>query len=226
MPKRYEEIGVSEADRYFYALSHFVVRAVGLATVLFRTEGAENLPQDGRGLIVSNHLHWSDVLFVPSAVPKRHVVVAGRRKFMEAPVVGALFDRWGAVVIDRGQENPGREALLQSLQTIKKPLEEDRLELLFASPNTRTPGIKPGPTNGGVARAAYETATDVYAAVIKGSDRLSDQRVSVGFSSSLGYPDSDKPRERKEYLHHLWEVQTEMFDNIPHPFNYRAPDLE
>jgi 1-acyl-sn-glycerol-3-phosphate acyltransferase len=217
--RRYEEIG-SEADRLFYGASHFVVSTVGAIAVGFRVYGGEYLPQEGRGLIVCNHLDGSDVLFVPAAVPNRHVTVAGRRRYMEKPLIGALFRRWGAVVVDRGQENPGREALLQSLETMKEPLRDDRLELAFASPNTRTPGKKPGATNGGIARVAQETAADVYAAVIKGSDHLRDRRVTVQFSPSLGHPDGDKPKERKEFLHHIWEVQTQMFDSIPHHQDY------
>lgn len=224
MPKKYEEIG-SEADRLFYSLGHAGVKSLGKLAVLFNVKGADNLPPEGPGLIVCNHLHWTDVLFVPTAVPDRHVVVVARRKYMEIPVVGNIFRRWGAVAIDRGQENPGREALLQSLETIKEPLNMGRLVLAFASPNTRTPGQKPGPTNGGIARAAYQAQSDVYAAVIKGSDRLSDQRVSVGFSAALGYPQTDKPKERQEFLRHIWEVQTDMFDKMPHPHNYLPSGL-
>src|SRR5581483_8899247 len=145
MSKNYEEIG-SELDRQIYAFSHATVKAIGRLSVLFKVRGAENLPSEGPGLIVCNHLHWSDILFTPTAIPNRHVVVVGRRKIMEMPVFGSVFRRWGAVVIDRGMENPGRQALLQSVETIKEPLRDGRMVLAFASPNTRTPGRKPGPT--------------------------------------------------------------------------------
>ncbi len=222
MSKKYEELGSSRLDRLFYSGAHSVVGFIGKLAVNYETLGAENLPLQGRALIVSNHLNWSDVLFVPSAIPERHVVVIGRRKYMEMPILGAVFKRWGAVVIDRGMENPGREALRNSLETIKRPLTEDREVLAFASPNTRTPGLKPGLTSGGIARASYETESDVYAAVIKGSDRLKDRAVTVMFSPSLGHPESDSPKERKEYLRHIHEVQTEMFDSISHPYDYQV----
>lgn len=223
MPKKYEEIG-SETDRLIYASSHAAVKGLGRLLALFRVVGAEHLPKEGRGLIVCNHLNGSDVLFVPSAVPNRHVVVVGRRKYMEHPVYGPVFRRWGAVAVDVGKEMAGKEALRQAVETMKKPLFDGRLELVFGSPNTRTPGRKPGRMNSGVATAALETETDIYPAVIKGSDSLTDQRVTVMFSPSVGYPQSLK--ERREFGRHVQEIQTEMFDSIPHPYNYLPPKLD
>lgn len=219
MPKRYEEIG-SEADRLIYAASHAAVNGLGTLLVNYRVEGAEQLPQTGAGLIICNHLSGSDVLFVPSAVPDRHVAVVGRRKYMEHPLYGPIFRKWGAVVVDVGKELPGREALRQAVETMKKPLDNGRLELVFGSPNTRTPGKKPGRVNSGVIEAAFETETDVYAAVIKGSDRLGSRQVTVKFSGSLGHPESLK--ERRVFGRTVHEVQTEMFDSIEHPFNYQS----
>lgn len=76
--------------------------------------------------------------------------------------------------------------------------------------------------NSGIATAALETETDVYPAVIKGSDRLSDRQVTVMFSSSVGHPETFK--ERREFCKYVQEIQTEMFDSIPHPFNYLPAD--
>jgi 1-acyl-sn-glycerol-3-phosphate acyltransferase len=217
MSKRYEEIG-SQTDRLIYAASHAAVKGLGLALVLFKSTGTEHLPREGRGLIVCNHLNGSDVLFVPSAIPNRHATVVGRRKYMEHPVYGPVFRRWGAVVVDVAKEMAGRDALRQAVETMKQPLYEERLELVFGSPNTRTPGLKPGRMNSGVATAAMETQTPIYPAVIKGSDRLGDQRVTVMFAPSVGYPESLK--ERRDFGRHVQQIQTEMFDSIPHPFNY------
>ncbi len=189
----------------------------------FRVEGAENLPDKGAGLVLFNHLAKSDVLFAPSAVPDRHTVVVGRRKFMEMFVIGAVFRRWGAVVVDVGKENPGREALSHAVDVMKSPLEDGRLELVFGSPNTRTPGYKPSRVNSGVLTAAVETETDIYPAVIKGTDRLfQDRLVVVKFAASAGHPDSLK--ERRAFGRHIQGIQTEMFDNIDHPHIYLAAD--
>lgn len=221
MSKRYEEIGSSEFNRLFYAFSHAAVTGLGRLIYRFRVEGAQYVPQSGRGILAFNHLHASDVLFAPTAVPERHVTVAGRRKFMETPVIGGIFERWGAVVVDRGQEQPGREALEASVARMKVPLLEERLLLVFSSPNTRTPGVKPGKPVG-IDRLAMETQTDVIPAVLKGTDQLGERLVIAKFGPSVGYPETQ--RDRRSWRRHLHETQIALFDSIEHPGHYVGSD--
>jgi 1-acyl-sn-glycerol-3-phosphate acyltransferase len=115
MPKRYEEIGDSEFDRYFYAASHAAVRGIGLALFKFRIEGAPYIPMDSAAIIGSNHIDGSDVVFVPTAVPNRHVSVIGRRG-----VMNPLFNRWGAVTIDRPEK--GESLSREQLKIMQQPL--------------------------------------------------------------------------------------------------------
>lgn len=221
MSKRYEEIGDSEFDRRFYAFSHAAVNGLGRLLLNYRVEGTDHIPKQGRGIINFNHLAWPDVLFGPTAVPERHVSVAGRRKFMEMFLVSYLFKHWGAVIVDRGQEQPGREALAESVERMKEPLAAEKLLLTFASPNTRTPGVKPGRPVG-IDRVAMETQTNVMPAVVKGTDQLMKRLVVVKFGPSVGYPET--PRDRRSWRRQLQETQLAMFDSIDHPGHYIDSD--
>ncbi len=222
MLKRYEEIG-SEADQLFYAANHALFYGLAWLLANFRSEGTENLPEKGRGIVLFNHLSGKDVILAPCAIP-RFAVVIGRRKYVEHPILGPYFRKLGAIAVDVGKENAGREALRQSVETMKQPLNKEQLEIVFGSPNSRTPGQKPGRVNSGVLTAALETETDIYPGVVKGTDRLSDGLMVVKIAPSAGHPDSLK--ERREFGNYIHGIQTGMFDSIDHPYNYLPADTD
>jgi 1-acyl-sn-glycerol-3-phosphate acyltransferase len=224
MQKKFEEVGDSEFNRLFYSSLHAAVHGLGLVTVHYRVEGAENIPQEGRALLAFNHLHLTDILFAPAAIPDRHVTVVGRRAQIERPVIGPIFKRFNAVTIDRAKEDSSVRAMRAAKAAMRATLEEDRLMLVFGSPDTRTPGYKPGYPKRGIVSAAQDTQAPIIPAVIKGSDRLSDRRVTVKLGESVGHPTNR--REHEEYIHGIWEIQTELFDSIPHPYRYADPILD
>lgn len=221
MAKKYEEIGSSEVDRLFYAFSHAAVRGVGLVSVLFRVEGAHHIPQDDGAIIASNHIDGTDILFGPAAVPKRHVTPIARRGIMEAPILGSIFERWGALTIDRpdGGENFARE----SVEMIEEVLNKGRLLWVFSS-GTRTPGYWPGRSKRGVAMFARHSSKPTIPAAIKGTDRLSDQRVTVKFGARIKPPRNRA--EDEEFLTRLMVTQQWLFNRIPHSYHYKNPETE
>lgn len=215
----YEEIGNSEVARSFYAFSHLAVG--GLSTLLLglRTKGLENVPAQGRAVISCNHLHASDVLFVPSSIPHRHVTPVGRSAVMNKNIQGDIFRAWGAVTINRPAK--GESFSLEGLYTMEAPLKENRLELIF-DPH-RTPGAKPGLTPRGVLRVAQDTESPIIPTVIKGSDRLfKNWGVVISYGEPQPYPTHRK--EHRELQHHLMEIKQEMFDEIPYTFEYGEPE--
>lgn len=223
MTKKYEELDTSEAARLFYSWSHAAVGGVGRLIFGFRVEGASNIPETGPAIVASNHLLDPDVLFVPTAIPNRHVTVIGREGIMNRPVQGKLFRWWGAQAIHRlatGETN--REAAERGMNTMRRPLEEGKLELIFSSPPHRTPGQKPAKPIGSIARLARETGAPVVPTVIKGSDRLKQREIVVKFGEQL-YHEGIK-KEDKEFTRHLHDIQTDLFDSIEYPFEYLPPD--
>jgi 1-acyl-sn-glycerol-3-phosphate acyltransferase len=225
MPRQYEEIG-TEVDRLFYSFSHAAVNSIGRLIVGFRVEGAENISQDHAQLIVFNHLNASDVLWGPASIPRRHATVIGREGVMNKKIVGSLFRRWGAKTIHRpatGENNFA--ALREALEVMKRPLLENRLEIIYGSPNTRTPGFKPSRPISSIANVARITGVDVVPGVIKGSDRIREDRLVV---VKFGKPIRHKggPRNDKELINDIYLSQAESFDSIEHPFEYADPEEE
>lgn len=214
----YEEIGDNEMARSFYAFSHAAVSGVSAVIFGYRTEGAQNIPQDGPAILSCNHLHASDTVFVPSGIPNRHVVVVGRSGVMNKKIQGDLFKAWGAVTIKRPAK--GERFSLEGLDLMKKAPDEGRLELVYDP--TRTAGHRPGLPPRGVLRVAQDTEAPIIPTVIKGSDRLfKNYGVIVKYGEPL--PPPTHRREHREYQQHLMEVKQEMFDSIPYGFEYGEP---
>lgn len=224
MSKKYEEIGDSEIARLIYSLSHAAVGGIGRVLLGYRAEGMENIPQEGPAIIACNHLLDPDVLFVPTAVPDRHVTVIGREGIMNRPVQGRIFKLWGARAIHRvatGETN--REAMESAMAVMRGPLEENRLELIFSSPATRIPGKKPARPIGTITRLARETGAPVIPTVIKGSDRLLKNRgIVVKFGGAMHHP-GDKKYDR-EFKKRINIAQRWLFDSIPYGYEYAEPD--
>ncbi len=202
------------AARFVYEKSHRFFNKLGSFAFGLSAGGVENIPEEGGAILALNHLHFSDVLWVPAVVPDRAVVVIGRREKVYMPVIGAYLRWMGAKAIDRPKE--GERASRDVIPTMVEPLEAGRLEVIYGSPNTRTPGIKPGFPTRGIFEAAERAQVPIVPGVVVGSDRLGSFRgaeVTVKFAPAMPYP--QHRREHREMQYHLWGTQTELFESVP-----------
>ena len=123
-------------------------------------EGLENVPEEGAAVLVSNHLSFSDSIFLPLVVPRRVTFMAKSEYFTGRGIKGRLtasiFRGAGQVPVDRS----GGRASHAALSTGMKALE--RGELLGIYPEgTRSPDGKLYRGRTGVARLALESGVPV-----------------------------------------------------------------
>ncbi len=216
---QYAEHPGSDFDRFCYTWAHAAVYGIGKVAFQFRVEGAQHQISSGRVLYPFNHLSGADTVFSGAAIEHRHLTEIGRRGIMESPGVGTFFRIMGAETIDRPER--GEAASEDTMEIIEAPLLADRAEGLFAS-GTRTPGFMPGWPKRGFAKAAYDTQSRVVVSVIKGTDRLWDQRVTARFGHSM-----PPPRRRGESLAFMYRymiAQRWEFNSIPHHNNGEYQD--
>ena len=92
-----------------------------------RVEGLEHLPAEGAAIIASNHLSFSDSIFMPLAVPRRVTFLAKQEYFTGRGLKGWLtrmfFTGVGQVPIDRASGTAAKAAL----ETGKRILGEGKL---------------------------------------------------------------------------------------------------
>ena len=130
--------------------------------LLFRPQvtGLEHLPVDGPAILASNHLSFSDSIFLPLVVPRRITFLAKSDYFTSGGLKGrlkaAFFKGAGQLPVDR----TGGRASQAALETGKRVLREGRLLGIYPE-GTRSPDGRLYRGKTGVARMALEAGVPV-----------------------------------------------------------------
>ncbi|HUR51062.1 MAG TPA: lysophospholipid acyltransferase family protein [Mycobacteriales bacterium] len=147
----------------------------GILTPILRTlfrpwvEGGENVPAEGAAILASNHLSFSDSIFLPLVVPRRITFLAKADYFTGTGVKGklskAFFAGVGQVPIDRS----GGAASERALLTGKRILADGNLLGLYPE-GTRSPDGRLYRGKTGVARMAIEAGVPVIPVAMVNTD--------------------------------------------------------
>ena len=123
-------------------------------------EGGEHLPAQGGAILASNHLSFSDSIFLPLVVPRKVTFLAKSDYFTGRGLKGRLtavfFNGVGQVPIDRS----GGAASEAALRTAKRILAGGNLLGLYPE-GTRSPDGRLYRGKTGIARMALETGVPV-----------------------------------------------------------------
>jgi 1-acyl-sn-glycerol-3-phosphate acyltransferase len=152
---------------------YWVVKAIltPILRTLFRpwVQGLENVPTEGPAILASNHLSFSDSIFLPLVVPRRITFLAKADYFTGRGIKGKLkkgfFAGVGQVPIDRS----GGAASEAALRTAKRILAEGSLLGLYPE-GTRSPDGRLYRGKTGVARMAIEAGVPVLPVAMINTD--------------------------------------------------------
>lgn len=152
---------------------YWLVKAIltPILHTLFRpwVEGGEHLPSEGGAILASNHLSFSDSIFLPLVVSRKITFLAKADYFTGKGVKGKLtkgfFAGVGQVPIDRS----GGAASDGALRTAKRILAEGRLLGLYPE-GTRSPDGRLYRGKTGVARMALEAGVPVIPVAMINTD--------------------------------------------------------
>lgn len=178
----------------------FLIRYFGvpLLAKLDKVEGLENVPDEGSGILLINHISFLDSLIVLHSMP-RNIVPLAKKEVYDYPVVGIFPKLWGVVPINRDQLD--RKALGQITAILKAG------EIILVAPEgTRHNELHEGRV--GVAYLASRTGAPVIPVAIIGSQgfpafRTSSRWKEPGVCIKIGKPFKYHPnlqRARKDKL--------------------------
>ncbi|CCH77424.1 conserved hypothetical protein [Nostocoides japonicum T1-X7] len=143
-----------------------------IVKLLFRpwVEGAENVPQEGPAIFASNHLSFSDSIFLPLVVDRKVTFLAKSDYFNTPGLKGRLmamfFKGVGQLPVDRSGGRASEAALRQGLSVL------GRGDLLGIYPEgTRSPDGRLYRGRTGVARMALEGRVTVIPVAMIGTDQ-------------------------------------------------------
>jgi 1-acyl-sn-glycerol-3-phosphate acyltransferase len=154
----------------FYWLLKWIL--VGpLLKLIFRpyAEGAENVPEEGPAILASNHLSYSDWLFMPLLIPRRVTFVAKAEYFTTPGIKGWLqktfFSGAGQVPIDRSSGTAAAGAIVTGLKILNAG---DIFGIYPEGTRSHDGRLYRGRT--GVARMALEAKVPVIPVAVIGTD--------------------------------------------------------
>ena len=132
-------------------------------------EGLDNVPETGGAIFASNHLSFSDSIFLPLVIPRRITFLAKADYFtgggMKGRATAGFMKGVGQVPVDRGGGNASMAALNTGIRILKSG------ELLGVYPEgTRSPDGRLYRGKSGIARMALEAGVPVLPTAMIGTD--------------------------------------------------------
>jgi 1-acyl-sn-glycerol-3-phosphate acyltransferase len=155
----------------YWVLKHIVLGPV--LKLVFRpvVEGLENVPATGAAIIASNHMSFSDSIFMPLMVKRRVTFVAKAEYFtgkgIKGKLIKAFFSGTGTIPVDRS----GGRAAQAAINTGLRVLREGQLFGIYPE-GTRSPDGRLYRGKTGVARMALEAGVPVIPVAMLNLDEL------------------------------------------------------
>lgn len=111
-----------EKDSKFYRrmAKWYIAAAFTLIRTKIRTEGMEQLPRDGRFLMVCNHIHDLDSGVLLHCFADSHLVFIAKREVKDLFVVGSILHKLQCQLINRESVREASKTILRCIQIIKE----------------------------------------------------------------------------------------------------------
>ena len=148
-------------------MTYWLLKAVLTPMLRFffrvRVEGAENVPQKGAAILASNHLSFSDSIFLP-LILRRRVTFVAKAEYFEDKKTAWFFRAVGQIPIKREGGSASERALTSACEVLT------RSGLFGIYPEgTRSPDGRLHRGHTGVARLALQTGAPVLAVAMIGT---------------------------------------------------------
>jgi 1-acyl-sn-glycerol-3-phosphate acyltransferase len=179
------------------AVTYWVVKAI-LTPLLYglfkvKPEGRADVPAQGPAILASNHLSFSDSIFLP-LVLKRRITFVAKAEYFDDPKTAWFFRAVGQIPIRRGGGSASQRALDSAMEVLKGG------GLFGIYPEgTRSPDGRLYKGHTGVARLALNSGAPVIAVAMVGTREAQPiGQVKPNFFSPIGIKFS-KPMRFDKY---------------------------
>lgn len=144
-----------------------------IVRLLFRPwiKGLDNLPADGPAILASNHMSFSDSIFLPVAVPRPVVFLAKAEYFTGKGIKGRLTAAFFRLTNQLPMDRSGGAASASSLLAGADALSQGGLLGMYPE-GTRSPDGRLYRGKTGVAKLALQTGVPVIPVAMIGTDKV------------------------------------------------------
>jgi 1-acyl-sn-glycerol-3-phosphate acyltransferase len=174
-----------------------------------------NVPEHGPLIIACNHINFMDVPLMFTHLQPRKITGFAKAETWDNPIMGRLFDLWGAIPIQRG------EADTTAIRSALAVLKQGKI-LAIAPEGTRSGHGRLGQGYPGIVLLAYHSDTPILPLVYYGGERLRDNinrfkrtefHIRVGRLFKLSFPEAKLERE----------IRNKMVDEIMYQLAFLLP---
>jgi 1-acyl-sn-glycerol-3-phosphate acyltransferase len=139
----------------------FLIRYIGFSMLakLDQVSGLENVPAEGPGILMINHIAFIDPIAVLHVLP-RHIVPMAKIEVYNYPVIGIFPRMWGVIPVRR--EEVDRRAIQKALGILRSG------EIILVAPEAhRSPQLQTGKE--GIAYLSLRSGAPIIPVAIDGS---------------------------------------------------------
>ncbi len=156
---------------FYWFMKTFVLGPV--LKTLFRpwVKGLDNVPAEGAAILASNHLSFSDSIFMPLTVPRPVVFLAKSEYFTGTGIKGKLTAAFFRLTNQLPMDRSGGAASAQSLNAGMDVLRNGSLLGIYPE-GTRSPDARLYRGKVGVARLALQARVPVIPVAMIGTDKV------------------------------------------------------
>ena len=159
-PRFRKKLEVVQGENLAYALLKAFLSPILMGLFRPKVKGLRNVPHLGPLIIASNHLSFSDSIFMPLVVPRKVTFLAKSEYFTSPGLKGFIkkitFIALGQVPVDRSGGRASEAALITGLKVL------ERGDCIGIYPEgTRSPDGRLYKGRSGIARLAIESGTPV-----------------------------------------------------------------
>ncbi len=199
----------------------------GLTRILCNVDDSElgQVPEHGPLIIACNHVNFMDVPLMYTHLQPRSITGFAKAETWDNPVMGLLFNLWGAIPIQRGQADPN--AIRKALGALK----QGKI-LAIAPEGTRSGHGKLGRGHPGIVVLAYHSRAPILPLVYYGGEKLRDNLnqlkrtdfyIRVGRKFTIQFPEGKLEREVRDKI--LEEIMYQVALLLPDDYRGYYSDL-
>lgn len=201
----------------FQRFARRVLKALFRALLRLTVVGIENVPRQGRLIVIMNHLSFLDPILVSALMP-RDIAIMSKIENFQIPVLGKVVEWYGSFPVRRGELDMA--AIRTSVQVL-----EGELALLLAPEGTRskTGGLQTA--FDGMAMIATRAHTPVLPVAMTGNEsfpsqlkRLRRTQVTVRIGEPFVFQSQGTAKRREELARMTQEAMVRLAALLPESY--------
>ncbi|KGF12780.1 hypothetical protein HMPREF1639_05230 [Peptostreptococcus sp. MV1] len=182
-----------------------------LLAIFYRIEiiGQENIPDEGKYIIIANHKHYFDPLFMMGAVKNRRIIPVAKQEIFKVPVFRAILNKLEVIPINRA--NPS----ISTVKAILRQIKDGRVLGIFPE-GTRCQDLNTFlPAKPGVALFSIKSKSDIIPMSI-----ITNYRIFSKVKVIIGQPiDMSEYYNSKVAKTEYPKISQDVFDKVVENFN-------